>query len=74
MYGSKFATTSAELLNTAKGTAAWLVPLRNVSTSIVGTWHAVIVVAVLMKIAIASLALFVLRSIRRQMLDAEELG
>jgi OFA family oxalate/formate antiporter-like MFS transporter len=71
-YGSKFATTNAGLLYTAKGTSAWLVPLANVLKSTTGTWHAVFVVATLMNIAVAALALFVLRPIRRQMLDADE--
>lgn len=73
-YGSAFATTNAGLLYTAKGTAAWLVPLANVLKSTTGTWHAVFVVAALMNIAVAALALFVLRGIRRRMLDTEEGG
>ncbi|MGH1575222.1 oxalate/formate MFS antiporter [Methylobacterium sp. P31] len=71
-YGIRFATTNAGLLYTAKGTAAWLVPLANVLKSTTGTWHAVFVVATLMNIAVAALALFVLRPIRRRMLDADE--
>ena len=30
LFGTKFATTNAMLLYTAKGTSAWLVPLANV--------------------------------------------
>ena len=71
-YGGQYATTNAGLLYTAKGTAAWLVPLANVLKSYTGTWHAVFVVATVMNLVVAALALFVLRPMRRRMLDEGE--
>ena len=40
-YGSKYATTNAGLLYTAKGTASLLVPFANVLAQDAGGWHAV---------------------------------
>ena len=68
-YGARYATTNAGLLYTAKGTAAWLVPLANVLKSYTGSWHSVFLVATLMNLVVAGLALFVLRPMRREMLD-----
>jgi MFS transporter, OFA family, oxalate/formate antiporter len=63
-YGIKYATTNAGLLYTAKGTAAWLVPLANVLKSYTGSWHAVFVVATIMNLVVAVAALFVLKPLR----------
>jgi len=63
-YGTRYATTNAGLLYTAKGTAALLVPWRNVLTSVTGNWHAVFTVAVLMNATAALLAIFVLKPMR----------
>ena len=63
-YGIKYATTNAGLLYTAKGTAAWLVPLANVLKSYTGSWHAVFVVATIMNLVVAAAALFVLKPLR----------
>ena len=71
-YGAKYATTNAGLLYTAKGTAAWLVPLANVLKSYTGSWHSVFVVATVMNLLVAVLALFVLRPMRHRMLDSPE--
>jgi MFS transporter, OFA family, oxalate/formate antiporter len=68
-YGATYATTNAGLLYTAKGTAAWLVPLANVLKAYTGSWHSVFLVATLMNLVVAALALFVLRPMRRGMLD-----
>ncbi len=70
-YGARYATTNAGLLYTAKGTAAWLVPLANVLKGFTGTWHSVFVVATIMNLVVAALALFVLRPMRHRMLDHE---
>jgi OFA family oxalate/formate antiporter-like MFS transporter len=64
VYGSRYATTNAGLLYTAKGTAAWLVPVANVLKSYTGTWHTVFVVATLMNVAVALAAFFVLKPLR----------
>ena len=63
-YGSKYATTNAGLLYTAKGTAAWLVPLANVLKSYTGSWHSVFVVATVMNLVVAAAAIFVLKPMR----------
>lgn len=64
VYGSKFATTNAGLLYTAKGTAALLVPYGNVLAKATGSWHAVFVIAALANAAAALMAIFVLKPMR----------
>src|SRR5207245_3262498 len=54
-YGTRYATTNAGLLYTAKGTAALLVPWGNVLTTMTGNWHAVFTIAVIMNVAAALL-------------------
>ena len=68
-YGPKYATTNAGLLYTAKGTAAWLVPVASVLKSYTGSWHWVFVVATVMNLIVAALALFVLRPLRHRMME-----
>jgi len=68
-FGSKFAAANAGLLYTAKGTASLLVPLSSVLTTATGNWHAVFMVAAAMNIAAALLAWFVLRPMRRRLID-----
>jgi MFS transporter, OFA family, oxalate/formate antiporter len=63
-YGTRYATTNAGLLYTAKGTAALLVPWGNVLTTMTGNWHAVFTIAVIMNLAAALLAIFVLKPMR----------
>jgi MFS transporter, OFA family, oxalate/formate antiporter len=64
VYGTKFATTNAGLLYTAKGTASLLVPLANVLKTSTGSWHSVFVVAAILNIAAALVAMFVLKPMR----------
>ncbi len=67
-FGPKYATTNASLLYTAKGTAAFLVPLANVLTTATGSWLAVFAVASATNVVVVVLALFVLKPMRiRQM-------
>jgi OFA family oxalate/formate antiporter-like MFS transporter len=68
-FGSKFAAANAGLLYTAKGTASLLVPLSSVLTAATGNWHAVFLVAAGMNIAAALLAWFVLRPMRRRVIE-----
>jgi len=63
-FGTRYATTNAGMLYTAKGTAALLVPLANVLTNATGGWHAVFVVAACMNLAAAVMAILVLRPMR----------
>jgi OFA family oxalate/formate antiporter-like MFS transporter len=64
VYGSKYATTNAGLLYTAKGTASLLVPLANVLAVASGGWHAVFIVAAVMNAVASIMALAVLRPMR----------
>ncbi len=68
-FGAKFAAANAGLLYTAKGTASLLVPLANVLTRETGNWHAVFVIAALMNIAAALIGWFVLRPMRRAVIE-----
>jgi OFA family oxalate/formate antiporter-like MFS transporter len=63
-FGTKYATTNAGLLYTAKGTAALLVPLANVLAAASGDWRAVFLVAALMNVAAAITAVAVLKPLR----------
>ena len=63
-FGPKYATTNASLLYTAKGTAAFLVPLANVLKSATGSWESVFMVAAATNVIVVLLALFVLKPLR----------
>src|SRR5438105_7296423 len=64
VYGTRYATTNAGLLYTAKGTASLLVPLGNVLAQYTGSWQAVFMVAAAMNLAAALAAPLVLRPLR----------
>jgi len=68
-FGSKFAAANAGLLYTAKGTASLLVPLSSVLTAATGNWHAVFVTAAIMNVAAALGAWFILRPMRRAVIE-----
>ena len=68
-FGPKFATVNLSLLYTAKGTSAFLVPLANVIKSWTGSWHMVFVVTAAMNIVVVALALFVLKPLRRRVME-----
>jgi OFA family oxalate/formate antiporter-like MFS transporter len=63
-FGPKYATANASFLYTAKGTAAFLVPLANVLKTATGSWESVFLVAAITNIVVVLLALFVLRPLR----------
>jgi MFS transporter, OFA family, oxalate/formate antiporter len=63
-FGPKYATTNLSLLYTAKGVAAFLVPLANLIKAATGSWHMVFVVTAIMNFVVVALALFVLRPLR----------
>ncbi|MGE5096582.1 MAG: oxalate/formate MFS antiporter, partial [Betaproteobacteria bacterium] len=73
-YGSKFATTNAGLLYTAKGTASLLVPLANLLTKHMGSWNAVFYVAAAMNGVAALMALGVLRPMRLRLIAKDRQG
>jgi OFA family oxalate/formate antiporter-like MFS transporter len=63
-YGTRYATTNAGLLYTAKGTASLLVPLSSYLTAWTGNWHAVFITASVLNVIAAVMALFVLKPLR----------
>ena len=67
-FGPKYATTNLSFLYTAKGVAAFLVPLANVIKAMTGSWHMVFVVTAVMNFVVVALALFVLRPLRQHSL------
>jgi len=66
-FGSRFATTNAGLLYTAKGTAALLVPLTSLVAASKGGWHTLFVSASAMNFAAAFSALLLLKPLRARM-------
>ena len=44
----------------------WVVPLASIIKNYSGTWHWVFVIAAIMNLAVAALALFALKPMRRQ--------
>jgi OFA family oxalate/formate antiporter-like MFS transporter len=63
-FGTKYGTTNLSLLYTAKGAAAFLVPVANVIKHSTGSWHMVFVVAAVMNFIVVALALAVLKPLR----------
>jgi MFS transporter, OFA family, oxalate/formate antiporter len=69
-YGSKYATTNAGLLYTAKGAASFLVPLANWLQGQTGSWHSVFLVATVANLVVAATALFVVKPMRARQVAA----
>jgi OFA family oxalate/formate antiporter-like MFS transporter len=68
-FGPKFATVNLSLLYTAKGTSAFLTPVANIIKDATGSWHMVFLVTTIMNFIVVALALFVLRPMRRQVME-----
>src|ERR1700712_2605724 len=66
-FGSKFATTNAGLLYTAKGTASFLVPVASLISAAYG-WSAVFAIIIGLNVVAAVLAMFVLKPLRARYL------
>jgi OFA family oxalate/formate antiporter-like MFS transporter len=64
MFGPKYATTNTSLLYTAKGLAAFVVPLANILKAYTGNWHAVFAAASIMNFIVVLMALFIVRPMR----------
>ncbi len=73
LFGQKYATTNASLLYTAKGLAAFLVPLGTVVASTIGSWDAVLYLVCATNIIAVALIITVLRpaEIRHHATDAK---
>jgi OFA family oxalate/formate antiporter-like MFS transporter len=67
-YGTRFATTNAGLLYTAKGVAGLLVPIASLLVAETGNWHILFTAAAAMNALAAVLAILVLRPMRLAML------
>ena len=70
-FGPEFATTNNGLLYTAKGTAAFLVPVASEVAATYG-WNAVFSVSILFNLTAAGLAFFVLKPMRLKYIDGGE--
>jgi OFA family oxalate/formate antiporter-like MFS transporter len=71
-FGAKYATTNAGLLYTAKGTAAWVVPLASLLKNYTGHWYSVFVIAMTMNLGVAALALLMLKPMRRRFVPSPQ--
>ncbi|MGH6644712.1 MAG: MFS transporter, partial [Bradyrhizobium sp.] len=72
-FGSKFATTNAGLLYTAKGTAALLVPFANSLQQSTGSWDLVFLIAAGANILASALAIGVLKPWRAGVVRRQQL-
>ena len=63
-YGSKYAATNAGALYTAKGAASFLVPAASWLQQSTGSWRAVFLVAAVANIAVAAVAVFIVKPMR----------
>lgn len=61
LFGPKYATTNSALLYTAKGTAAFLVPLGAIAAKATGNWTAVLMLATGINVLAVFLVIVVLR-------------
>ena len=73
-FGPLYATTNLSFLYTAKGVAAFLVPLANLIKAATGGWHMVFVVTAVMNFVVVLMALFVLKPLRSRRLLLEVHG
>ncbi len=74
LFGSKYATTNAGFLYTAKGTASFVVPIASSIQHKSGSWSEVLLVLAVFNIVVALLAMFVLKPLRERTLAAEAGG
>ncbi|HEV2521851.1 MAG TPA: oxalate/formate MFS antiporter [Candidatus Acidoferrales bacterium] len=71
-FGNKYATTNYALLYTAKGCAAFFVPIGSILAARTGNWHLTLILAAVANVAAALLMLLVLRPIRVRAIRREE--
>lgn len=71
-FGNKYATTNYALLYTAKGCAAFFVPIGSILAARTGNWTLTLEIAAVANIAAALLMLLVLRPIRIRAIRREE--
>jgi OFA family oxalate/formate antiporter-like MFS transporter len=68
-FGPKFATVNLSLLYTAKGASAFLTPVANEIKEVTGSWEMVFLLTSLMNFAVVAMALFLLRPLRRRLME-----
>jgi OFA family oxalate/formate antiporter-like MFS transporter len=68
-FGTQYAAGNAGLLYTAKGTAAFLVPLTSMVSAATGNWHLVFILASVLNAIAAWMAWFVLRPMRQRHIE-----
>jgi OFA family oxalate/formate antiporter-like MFS transporter len=71
-FGNKYATTNYALLYTAKGCAAFFVPIGSILAARTGSWHLTLVIASVANLVAAVLMLAVLRPLRVRAIRREE--
>ena len=71
LFGSKYATTNAGFLYTAKGTASFVVPIASSIQHSTGSWSSVLCVLAIFNVIVALLAIFALKPLRERALAAE---
>ncbi len=71
LFGTKYATTNAGFLYTAKGTASFVVPLASAIHASTGNWTTVLAVLAGFNVIVAVAALLVLKPLRERTLAAE---
>jgi OFA family oxalate/formate antiporter-like MFS transporter len=71
-FGNKYATTNYALLYTAKGCAAFFVPIGSILAARTGSWHMTLVIASIANLVAAVLMLAVLRPLRVRAIRREE--
>ena len=71
-FGNKYATTNYALLYTAKGCAAFFVPIGSLLAAKTGSWHTTLVIAAMANVVAALLMLLVLKPLRVRLIRREE--
>ena len=71
-FGNKYATTNYALLYTAKGCAAFFVPIGSLLAARTGSWHLTLLIASAANVVAALLMLLVLRPLRVRAIRREE--
>jgi MFS transporter, OFA family, oxalate/formate antiporter len=74
LFGPKYATTNASLLYTAKGTAAFLVPLGAIAATATGNWNAVLLLSTGINVVAVFLVLAVLRPAANRHHEEDEIA
>jgi MFS transporter, OFA family, oxalate/formate antiporter len=72
LYGRKFATANYGLLYTAKGTAAFVIPLANLLPAGTGSWRIVFMIAAVLDLVAALMAIALLKPLRKRLMASQK--